>query len=237
MSHLVKSVAVALGLLASPASAQDWGGLYGGLTLSMSNVTADHSFSNDAPSDTVTLTDGWPGLFLGYNIQRGNLVFGAELEYQSASGSGSYENYSNITSAGETRLKEQMSLRAIMGYSGRIGRADTLFYGALGATRGSFEFRGGPASFGGGQLVLIEQMALFHDRSRVPENGYDQTLNGISFGLGIDTRLNDAMALRAEYRQTDFGESDGSLAPMFSGVSMPVKVRQSQFTLGLRMDF
>ena len=74
MSHLVKSATVVLGLLASPASAQDWGGLYGGLTLSMSNVTADHSFSNDAPSDTVTLTDGWPGLFLGYNIQRGNLV-------------------------------------------------------------------------------------------------------------------------------------------------------------------
>ena len=80
-------------------------------------------------------------------------------------------------------------------------------------------------------------MALLHDRTGFPENGYDQTLNGISFGLGIDTRLSDAMALRAEYRQTDFGESDGSLAPMFSGVSMPVKVRQSQFTLGLRMDF
>ena len=127
MRHQLKILAATTCLLASSATAQDWSGFYGGLTLSMSNVTADHSFSNLAPSDTASTNTGWPGLFLGYNIQRENFVFGAEIDYQAASGSGSFENLTGITSIGETTLKEQMALRAIVGFSGKLGKADTLF--------------------------------------------------------------------------------------------------------------
>ena len=219
MKHLIAPIALSVASFSTPLAAQDWSGPYAGISLSSTNLTSEHEFSNGAPTDTAKASGTVPGLFLGYNLQRGKLVFGAEVELQAGSVSGSFDNVSGIGSSGSVKAENQRPIRAILGFAGKVGTADTLFYGALGATAADFEFRGGPAG------------------SDTSDIGYDKSLTGTSFGLGMDTRLDEKITLRAEYRQTNFEEADGNLSPNYSGVDMPAKVSQSQFTLGLRMDF
>ncbi len=219
MKHFIAATTLSIFSLSSPLAAQDWSGPYAGINLSSTKLESDHEFSNGAPSDTASASGTVPGLFLGYNLQRGKLVFGAEVELQAGSVSGSFDNASGIGSSGSVKAENQKSVRAIIGFAGKLGTADTLFYGAVGATTADFEFRGGPSSFD------------------ISDNGYDKTLTGTSFGLGMDTRLDDKITMRAEYRRTNFEETEGPLSPAFSSVEMPAKVSQNQFTLGLRMDF
>lgn len=74
-------VVLALGCSAVPAAAQDWTGFYGGVAASSASGDWQHV---DGVSGTVSNSGDYSSaailsLFAGYNMQRGNLVYGAEL--------------------------------------------------------------------------------------------------------------------------------------------------------------
>jgi outer membrane immunogenic protein len=74
--------AVAAG--SQPAVADDWTGAYGGLSLGSVNFNQDFTTGGSTsaiPQDRQTAL----GAFVGYQIQSGSLVYGAELAYSKAS--------------------------------------------------------------------------------------------------------------------------------------------------------
>ncbi|SHL49036.1 outer membrane immunogenic protein [Roseovarius marisflavi] len=199
------------------ASAQVWDGFYGGLALGYTDLDAKHSYSNGAPSGNSSPDGALYGAFAGYAVQSGQMVYGAEVDFEGSEASGSYTNLTGATSAGRSELNWQGSVRAVVGYAGNLGPNPALFYATGGYAYGDFDFRGGPAA--------------------TPTNGYSDKLDGWTIGAGIDTRIATNLSLRTEYRYTDYGKSRGTLAPAFPAVSMPVKVTQHAVRVGLRWDF
>ncbi len=220
MLHSSKALLLTVALAGIPglAAAQDWDGFYGGLTIGSATGDADHSFSNGAPDGNSDPDGALFGGFVGYGVQNGNTVWGGEIDIETSDFSGSFEDTSGATSAGEIDGEWQGSIRAVLGYAGQLGGQPALFYGTVGYAFGEFEFRGGPAG-------------------PSPEDGYDEQMEGPTVGVGLDWRVAPQTALRAEYRYTDFGEAKGDLDPGFSGVEMPVEVTQSAIRVGVRFDF
>jgi outer membrane immunogenic protein len=108
---------VVLLLCTSAATAQDWTGPYLGLSLGRG--------SGDFVGSTVpiagTLESGEVyGLFAGYNLQRNNVVYGAELAFQSA-------DLPNLGFAGQG-LDRLFDFKTRVGYAAGPGLA----YGVLG---------------------------------------------------------------------------------------------------------
>jgi outer membrane immunogenic protein len=110
-------VAVALAFCASAASAQDWSGPYIGASLGQGS--GDVGIPATSGSDTLD-SDTVYGLFAGYNLQRNNLVYGAELAFQSG----------DIKSAAfpTQGIDRLMDLKGRFGYAAGPG----LVYGVLG---------------------------------------------------------------------------------------------------------
>lgn len=210
---LSASIAVAPSL----ASAQDWDGLYGGLTLGYANHDATHSYNNGAPSGDSSPDGALYGGFVGYSFQSGRTVYGAEMDFEGSSASGSYTNLTGATSGGRTDLNWQGTVRAVLGVAGNLGSYPALFYATAGYAYGDFDFQGGS--------------------SAAPTNAYSDKLDGWTIGAGIDTRLANNVSLRTEYRYTDYGTSSGTLAPAFPAVTMPVKVEQHAVRIGVRWEF
>ena len=213
--YLILSASIAVA--PSLASAQDWDGFYGGLTLGYANHDTTHSFSNLAPSGDSSPDGALYGGFVGYSFQSGRTVYGAEMDFEGSSASGSYTNLTGSTSGGQVDLNWQGSLRAVLGYSGNLGSYPALFYATAGYAYGDFDFQGGP--------------------SAAPNNAYSDSLDGWTIGAGIDTRLANNLSLRTEYRYTDYGTASGFLAPAFPTVTMPVDVKQHAVRIGLRWEF
>ncbi len=219
MKLIPKYLVLSASLAVAPcmASAQDWDGLYGGLTAGYVNHDAKHRFSNAAPSGDSSPDGALYGGFAGYAFQSGQMVYGAEADFEGSTASGSYTNLTGATSGGRSELNWQGSVRAVVGYAGNLGSNPALFYATGGYAYGDFDFRGGPSGFA--------------------TNSYSDKLDGWTIGAGIDTRLASNLSLRTEYRYTDYGRSNGTLAPAFPAVNMPVKVTQHAVRIGLRYDF
>ena len=220
MAFNVKKLALSVSVAVTPclASAQNWDGLYGGVTLGYASHDATHSFSNGAPTGSSDPDGALYGGFVGYAAQSGQMVYGAELDFEGSSASGSFTNTTGATSGGRVEQNWQGSIRGVLGYAGNLGPNPALFYATAGWAYGDFDFQGGPAS------------AFVNNR-------YSDSLDGWTVGLGMDMRLANNWSLRTEYRYTDFGTANGTLAPSFPGVSMPVSVEQHAVRIGLRMDF
>lgn len=112
--------AVAALSFAGPAAAQDWTGLYGGL--SVGGIYGD--FTNSVPSLPGPTKDSFSGLFgfnLGYNWQNGDTVLGGEADF-------SFMNLYGSSAGGRFDEDTMATLRFRGGkvYNG------SLFYGTLG---------------------------------------------------------------------------------------------------------
>lgn len=206
-----------LALAPAMAAAQDWGGLYGGLTTGYVSLDASHTFSNGAPSGSSDPDGALVGTFVGYGIQSGNTVYGVEADLEWADASGSFVNLAGATSAASAELNWQGSVRGVLGYAGTMFSRPTLFYGTVGYAYGDFDFRGGPAA--------------------APTNAFSDGVDGWTVGFGFDRRFSANMSLRAEYRYTDYGTASGTLAPAFPAVVMPVSLNEHAVRVGLRLDF
>lgn len=113
----VKAAAIALmafGTGAVSANAQDWSGLYGGLAAGTGNGT------NTNWVGTFDISGSIAGLFVGYNFQNGNLVYGAELAASKAG--------IDIDTCGACDYNRFIDVKARVGWSS--GKA--LYFGVLG---------------------------------------------------------------------------------------------------------
>jgi outer membrane immunogenic protein len=110
-------VAVALLLGASAASAQDWSGTYIGVSFGQGSGEVGVPVTSGVDTlDSGTIY----GLFAGYNLQQNNLVYGAELAFNSGE-----INSAAFPTQGIDRL---LDLKGRFGYAAGAG----LVYGVLG---------------------------------------------------------------------------------------------------------
>ena len=107
--------------MAAPASAHDWSGAYVGLSYGRVSGDVFDTFATFDYDDGKAL-----GGFVGYNFQRGNLVYGGELSYASVS------DATILLGGGDDSLDSLLDLRGRVGFA--AGKA--LIYGALGYSRG-----------------------------------------------------------------------------------------------------
>lgn len=169
----------------APAAALDWSGAYGGLTYGR---TSGDFFSIVPTPFTYDYDNGRAlGGFLGYNFQRGNLVYGAELAYASVS--------DMVLGApglgGDDTVDNLLDLRARLGVA--AGRA--LIYGAVGYSRAGTTVNGvdsvdlsGPSLGLGVDYMVSQRMFVGLDYTRRDLSGTDDNpLNTFDIDSKIST--------------------------------------------------
>jgi outer membrane immunogenic protein len=192
----------------------DWSGVYFGVDIGYGWGSSKHSFDNGAPSGNSEPDGVLGGGFIGYDWQVNNFVFGVEGDFEAADLSGSYNDFSGITSGGRARMEWDASIRARFGAA--FGRS--LLYATGGAAFARYEFNGGPATF---------QSCC----------GYSEDLTGWTLGGGWEVALTNRITTRIEYRYTDYGNASGPLKPTFPGVNMKVKNTTNVVRAGVAYRF
>ena len=165
----------------------DWSGPYVGLMVAGSMGTfagidgdfGDPIFPGDGEGDLEGTTYG---LYAGYNVQRGTLVYGAELGYQGKGISGSEACANPVFQCG-------VDIDSVLTLSGRLGflaSPRTLLYGSLG-------------------YAQAQTNGYVDDGLR---QGEDKTIDGYVVGLGVEYMATDTVLLRGGVQVFDFAETD-----------------------------
>ncbi len=120
----------ALSAMAFPVAGQDWSGFYAGLSAGKASGDMQY-FNNGAPDTREDIDGSRAGLFAGYNVQSGALVYGGELAW----------------STGDVEFAPGYGFTDFLDVKGRLGYATgtVLVYGTLGYTTGNWEEEGFPA--------------------------------------------------------------------------------------------
>lgn len=123
----------------APAAAAsiDWTGFYSGLSIGRSSGTFEVA---GEPIAFDYETGNALGAFVGYNVQRGNLVYGGELAYSRVS------DMVVIGGDGDDTLDSLLDVRGRLGFA--TGKA--LVYGAVGYSRGNLTINGTDDTSGSG---------------------------------------------------------------------------------------
>jgi outer membrane immunogenic protein len=201
---------------------------YGAAEGSWSNLDSDINIINassgsTARSGSVDDNAGGAGLFLGIRNETGVHYIGGEIGIESGASDagGADPGDSNVTLSIEDNYTA--SLAAVGGYrinpkthlTGRIGVVSTDFdVAAIGSGTG----------LGGPYLSSSDS----------------ERLTGLILGIGFSYQLSDRMALRAEYRYTDYlneastGQAGDPSSNQFYEFD---DITRDAFTLGLRVDF
>jgi len=193
-----------------------WSGIYFGAQGGYGWGSTSQSFSNGAPSGNSD-PQGWlGGVYLGYNWQGNNVIFGLEGDFEGADINGSFTRNSGSTSAGSADMNWDASIR------GRLGLAfdRSLLYATGGVAFADYDFKGGP-NFG----------------SPIPCCGYSDTLTGWTVGAGWEHAWTNHFTTRIEYRYTDYGKANGNLSAPFSSVKMPTKSTTNVVRVGIGYKF
>lgn len=144
----------------SAASAPDWQGLRLGLTYNAEIAGHTYATSEGFPYlDTGNTGYSGFGGFIGYDVQRGNIIYGVELQGL---------DRENPVQGAPTRIhKDLYSLRGRIGYV----QGNALYYGALGLARSTFDD-------GGSDIDMNGYVAGF---------GVERKIGKSTFvGLGVD---------------------------------------------------
>lgn len=124
MKIQVTLCSLALSLVAGAAVAQDWSGFYAGLNkVNLSGTYTHYDSGVISPGNTSDIDGDQIGGLLGYNMQSGNLVYGAEIAF----GSG------DVLIGGSSiyYIDQVLDIRGKVGYAaGKV-----LVYGTLGMTK------------------------------------------------------------------------------------------------------
>lgn len=107
---------------APPVPVTDWSGFYGGLSYAQGRGSDTYFVNGFYDKGPLDLEGGVPGLFAGYNFQRGRLVFGGELAASFGKIEGVPPGY------------DEQDITALVDLKGRVGYATgrLMVYGALG---------------------------------------------------------------------------------------------------------
>lgn len=179
MKNSVALAVLALGVgCGGVAYAENWEGFYGGLFAG--RAMGDATFTpvgspNAYGTDSTDATVG--GAFVGYNFQRGNLVFGPELLVSGAGGDNSvFTHGCNCSSVA-------FSLNSTIELGGRVGwtRDKSLFYASAGVADVSYDMR------------------FTANGAPTPLN-FDLSDTVPYLGLGFEQALKNGWSIRGEYR-------------------------------------
>ena len=132
----------------APVEAHDWSGPYAGL--SYGRISGE--FEEPVNGFLFDYNEGQAlGAFVGFNVQRGQLVYGGELGYSSVS------DVTLDNGGTDDTLDSMLDLKGRLGYA--VGR--TLVYGALGYSRGEWTVNGtGGGTVSGTSVGLGVDMAV-----------------------------------------------------------------------------
>lgn len=198
----------------TPAGGHDWSGLY--LGLGLSKPDGSEAWYDTSLGGGYGPSASWQGnqgiLAIGYNLQRGKLVYGAELSYSPGTISAriydanQYVQQCTIFHVGcYTEVSDMLRLGA------RIGTTfdRSLFYVSASWTSANVESGG-----------MSPQNTFLSDR-----------VSGYSIGIGTEFALNDRLSLRGEYSRTrleqtlfDQGWFNTSTAPEFDSVMLGINL-------------
>ena len=165
-----------------PAPAFDWAGAYGGL--SYSAITSEVTVNATPPSFNMP-SEGAAGVFFGYNWQRGNFVYGGEVNYSAFEG---------LYTGTVNTQRDSLELRARVGYA--MDRV--LVYGFVGAAQSTITspgigYRQNGYSFGVGvQAHVGRNVFVGVEASRRDVSG--------AVPAGTAASLIDALSLRVGYQ-------------------------------------
>jgi outer membrane immunogenic protein len=192
----------------------NWSGFYIGSQLGWAWGNGDAEFDNGAPSLNYDPNGFVIGGHAGYNYQWGSLVAGVEgdIEWADVDG-GSDSSGAGITSSGSIEMNWDASIRARIG--GAFQRA--LLYTTAGAAIGGFDVDGGPVG--------------------ASTSSFSSTEWGWTAGAGVEYAIMPNITTRVEYRYTDFGKVEGSVAPAFAGTDESVDFSTQTVRAGLSYKF
>ena len=170
-------------IVVAPAPAvTDWSGFYGGLSYS---AIGGQITRTPAPLTAPIIGTAGPGIFMGYNVQRGHFVYGGELNYMRFTG-----RFTGFVNTQDNSLE----LRLRGGYAVR----NVLLYGFVGPARSSLFGLGINNNQSGYSYGLGIQAALPHNTFV----GFELSQRVVSGPLGaftIESTIN-AASLRFGYR-------------------------------------
>jgi outer membrane immunogenic protein len=177
-----------------------WSGLYvgvhaGGAWANMSTRDLDSYWNNarlrSEPAITRQIRGGaFGGTQAGYNMQRGNFIYGVEADF------------GEMAISGSKQLANDRSAEA-------VARINTGFYGDL---TGRFGF-----SFGTLMLYSKAGLAVISAKLRAEEPGvadepsFHDSQVGWTAGGGAEYLLSPSWSIKAEYQHFDFGTSSSNL--------------------------
>jgi outer membrane immunogenic protein len=143
--------------------------------------------------DATIEPDGWlAGLYAGYNYQMANnIVLGADADFAWSGADDSTTAYDDLGAVGtlDTEMKWEGALRARLGY----------------AVERFLPYVAGGVAFGKLKGEVYNALGEYQ--------GSDSDTNvGWTLGVGLDYAFTDNIIARAEYRYTDLGTFDGSVA-------------------------
>ena len=171
-----------------------WSGAYVGGFLGAGNYAGSgQDLDGDATDQDgliLRMNDfsGEAGVLLGYNLQRGNLVYGAEIDFAAM-------NFSDEEILDDQR--QEAATDSMISLRGRIGLAvnDTFIFGTAGVARASVT---GCISDDSDSCEPVDvEIATF-----------DGDINGIVFGACVEHMVTDKLSVRVEYLQFEGGWSD-----------------------------
>lgn len=198
-------------LSVTPAHAQDWTGLYGGVQLGIANSESDGIFQLDplppggsletafSPNDAQPdrgFSGGFDngsvgGVHIGYDVQSGNLVYGGVFDLNSAD-FGDVQQGRSRTPATYTIARSMDFLGTLRGRAGYLVSPNTLLYGTAGVAFGDVDFS--YAQPGSGATT-------------VTSGGQDRNI-GYAIGLGVENRLSEKVSIGLEYLYVNMGGND-----------------------------
>ena len=164
--------------VAKPGVAQDWSGPYAGVFAGYSDFDFDAVYLGPAIGSPLpfdqTLGDYALGGYLGYNFQRGDYVYGPEIDI------GWLPGAEGVAEPGGAAGIEVSVTGHVRGRFGVLTGNDWLVYGAAG-------------------LAIADV-----DVNRVPAAGTptfqnSETMVGLSLGIGAERAIGDRAYLRVEY--------------------------------------
>ncbi|MDM7930881.1 outer membrane beta-barrel protein [Tabrizicola sp.] len=163
----------------APAAVHDWSGPYVGLSYGRTSGDLNDSFTvYDYETGSAA------GGFLGYNLQRGRVVYGAELAYSSVN------DAILVGAGGDDSLDSLLDLRGRIGFA--AGKA--LVYGAVGYSRGELTVNGTDSPSVSGTSLGLGVDFMLGQRAFVGIDYTSRNLSGTNDNPGntfdIDTTVN-----------------------------------------------
>lgn len=167
-----------------------WAGLYVGGTAGFGVGQSESTIEGISLFD-YDVEGAVYGAHIGYNLQRGNIVFGVEAGFNGTELSGSEQILGPLVTS-ERELDWYATAVARLGYAS----GSSMFYGFGGVAWGDVTSRIG---------------GIIPDVGGVSAESEDTHI-GWTAGLGIEHALSNNFIVRAEYAHVDLGEGDGLLA-------------------------